>query len=183
MEAKIRKKVKEGKMDVNDICIIPCDRQDKKTFAQHIVVNTAPTLTCNNQYLLVLSVADVVANTPDRDRTFFRKLTGAERFTLQGLPKTMALHLSKRMSLKASGNAYPPPLITATLLPLLKAMANSTVDLTNWPTQPLPAEAPPEVMKKARRLLVARGRVVNKRKFEEWQQKTKKKHCVDSGSE
>lgn len=90
-------------------------------------------------------MADVLANTPDHLRTFFRKLTGPERLALQGFPPSAARDLPYDLICHAAGNAYPPPLILAVLGPMLLALSRSSC-WKAWPnTRVISFNEPPEV--------------------------------------
>ena len=117
-----------------------------------------PTLTTHNTYLFVASVKDVVKGVPDIDRLIFRKLHPAERLTLQGFRKELALQLGTK-TLQAAGNAYPPPLIISVLWPMLDALAKSNIDFVNWPPSHLVSnEIPHDIIDTARRCMAARPR-------------------------
>jgi hypothetical protein len=85
-EANIKDMVKDGTLSLDDVVIVAADRAEGLTYRQQMTVNVCPTLTCHNTYLTVLSVKDVVLDTPVAQREFFRKLHDCERLGLQGLP-------------------------------------------------------------------------------------------------
>ena len=132
-ENKVRKLAAVGKLYPEDLVVVPVDRAEGLIYNQTISINKVPTLTTHNAYLMVLSVGCVLNNTPDHLRRFFRKLRNTERLALQGFPTTVALHLTRPMAMKAAGNAYPVPLILATLWPMLRILALSDLDLLAWP--------------------------------------------------
>ena len=173
-EDRIRAMVNQRRLGLEDVVVIAPDRQDKRTYPQRMSVNVAPTFTTHNDDLLILSVADVVARVPDNERLFFRKFLASERLTIQGLPAKMLLKLGTTLTTKASGNAYPPPLIIAALQPLLMALSQSTLLLTAWPPPGLPNMPPPGILARVQRLLRARGRVVDKKKHQLQLQKRKR---------
>ena len=61
----------------------------------------------------------------DKDRKVFRWLHPAERFALQGLTPKLAKLIPFEKLVKASGNMYPVPFMTAVLSPMLAAIADS----------------------------------------------------------
>ena len=164
-EAKIRSLVQAGRLYMEDLCVVPPDRQDGLGYPQKMTVNNCPTFTCHNFDLLVLSVHDVVHDVPDASREFFRILSPPERLTLQGFPAKMAATLGKTLTYKASGNAYPPPLMLACLYPMMAAIGSSSINLQLWPPSDLPKLLPDPQLVRLRRLLLARGRIVNRNKF------------------
>jgi site-specific DNA-cytosine methylase len=165
-EKKIRRWVEMGHLKHGDIVAIAPDRREglDLTFSQSITVNNSPTLTTGNADVMFLSVSDVVNEVPDEQRTFFRKAMPTERLTLQGFRAQLVILLGQKLAEFASGNAYPPPLIVATLYPLLRAIADSNLDLAKWPPAGLPPMPPPDLMKKFQSLLTARPRIINKGK-------------------
>lgn len=108
-------------------------------YKQLLTRNKCPTLTTTNVYLMVLSVADVVNGSADHEREFFRMLHPFERLALQGFSPELGNSLGEKLSVKAAGNAYPIPLIIASVLPLLRAVSEN-VDLLEWDSK-----LPPEV--------------------------------------
>ena len=85
-----------------------------------------------------------------------------ERMLLQGKDPFIAAHLGDfTLACKASGNAYPPPLICAALVPILQAVAASGMDLdaTTYPGMDFEKET-----RRAMRLIKARKRPVKKLK-------------------
>ena len=124
---------RQGKFQREDLVVIAVDRSEDGEYNQNMTINAAPTLTCHNAYLFILSVCDVVDGTPDEHRAFFRKFRNCERLGLQGIPVETALLLSPSKAFKAAGNAYPVPLIMATLAPMLSAIAASSTQLADWP--------------------------------------------------
>jgi len=78
--------------------------------------DSCPTFTCGNKTLFVM-MAD-----PEEQR-YFRFLTAPERYSMQGKPPEMCRWLGNvKLAFKASGNAYPVPLIIASLFPLLETL-------------------------------------------------------------
>ena len=78
-------------------------------------------------------VRDIVMEVPDNARELFRRLEGPERFSLQGFPPSVALSLDPKVWIKASGDAYPPPLIIATLGPMIRQVSASAISFAAWP--------------------------------------------------
>lgn len=73
-------------------------------------------------------------NLADEERRFFRLLLGAERLTLQGLPKSDAALIPADRIVKATGNAYPANLIGAVLAPMVGELGALPVEtLRHWP--------------------------------------------------
>ena len=128
-----------------------------------ITVNNVPTLTTRNFYLVVMSVRDIVSGTPDDQREYFRKLTGAERLALQGFPQGVSSLLPPWLVAHAAGNAYPPPLIIAVLGPMLLALQNSKVWRT-WPEQAVFSNLEPPEVDQLARACSRPARVVNRAK-------------------
>ena len=103
------------------------------------MINEVPALTINNRYLFLISVADVINQVEDKSREVFRFLLATERLALQGFPPEAARDFpSDGLVLKATGNAYPPPLIVAAAAPLIQAMgadrpAGDNFNFATWP--------------------------------------------------
>ena len=92
-EQRIRNMVSDGKLQMHDIVVVAADRSQNKAWNASISINVCPTLTTCNQYLVCLSVHDVVHRTPDSQREFFRKIHDCERLLLQSLPPSLYLDL------------------------------------------------------------------------------------------
>ena len=90
--------------------VVPVGRTVGGVSNPTMTTNSFPTLTTHNQYLMILSVADVVAGTPDEQREFFRKPAPTERMTAQGFPADAVLRVPSNLHVFAPGNAYPPPI-------------------------------------------------------------------------
>ena len=135
----IRNLYQAGKALPGDICVIALDRAKGKVFRQNYRINQVPTLTCHNRYLFLISVADVINQVEDKSREVFRFLLATERLALQGFPPEAARDFpSDGLVLKATGNAYPPPLIVAAAAPLIQAMgadrpAGDNFNFATWP--------------------------------------------------
>ena len=54
---------------------------------------------------------------------------------MQGIPTSVIKELPPGKAVKASGNAFPVPLIVAVFAPLLRAVIGKLGDLANWPSQ------------------------------------------------
>ena len=92
-EQRIRNMVSDGKLQMHDIVVVAADRSQNAAWNTCISINVCPTLTTCNQYLVCLSVHDVVHRTPDSQREFFRKIHDCERLLLQSLPPSLYLDL------------------------------------------------------------------------------------------
>ena len=112
---------------------------------------------------MVIDVAGVVNGVADNEKEFFRKLSLPERLTLQSFPASLANLLPESKILFAAGNAYPPVLIAATLLPMVRALSNSDLDLASHPLSHGLAPSP-QVLQSLDRALVAAGKIVNQKK-------------------
>ena len=141
----------------DDVVVIAVDRGEDGVYSMGLTINSAPTLTCRNFYLFAMSVGCVVRRLPDHERQTFRWIQNSERLTLQGFPPDLALWMPTDAVFKAAGNAYPVPLMIATMHPLLKAIKDrigNGFDFNAWPDQ-LQGEVPPECNEIARRLSAA----------------------------
>ena len=138
-EETIRNLYHVGKALPDDIVVVALDRAKGNVFRQNYRINQVPTLTCHNRYLFLISVADVINQVEDKSKEFFRFLLETERLTLQGFPPEAARDFpSDGLVLKATGNAYPPPLIMAAAAPLIQAMgadrpAGDNFNFATWP--------------------------------------------------
>ena len=133
------------------------------------------TVTTHNNSLIVMSVRDIVLRTEDSSREFFRKLLLPERLQLQGFPASLALRLPENKITVASGNAYPVPLIIASLFPMIAAVGNSDVALSAWPPPEALLSGVPIGISKLARALASPGRIVDKPKHEKAQRRAKRK--------
>jgi len=137
-EAIVRNLYHDGKALPDDIVVVALDRAKGKVFRQNYRINQVPTLTCHNRYIFLISVADVINQVEDKSREFFRFLLETERLALQGFPPEAARDFpSDGLIIKATGNAYPPPLIMAAAAPLIKAMGADrpagNFNFATWP--------------------------------------------------
>lgn len=159
-EKMIRDKVATGELDMDDLVVVSADRSEEGEYGCSIARNVAPTLTTHNAYLLIMSVQDVVRQTPDEEREFFRKVRDAERLSLQGLPLKMLHTLPRGKIVFATGNAYPVPLIIAVFQPMLMALSRplQCVNQAALPGDGLPP--PCRAAGRQAKLLVVFGNVV-----------------------
>ena len=132
-ERMIRAKFADGALTLADWVVFAYDRAADRVYKQQLTKNLCPTLTTNNKYLMVADVAGVVNRVPDAYRRIFRPLMNTERLALQGFEPSIAIDLRPASAFKAAGNAYPIPLVLATLMPLLQAVADSGMDFRAWP--------------------------------------------------
>ena len=124
-----------GEVYPTDLAVVCSDRAEGREYGQTICINIVPTLTTQNtRTLFVMSVGDVVEERADEDREFFRFFMGSELLALQGFPPKLLLKLGEDLCRKASGNAYPPPLMIAVLQPMLMAL-KSKIKLEDLPTK------------------------------------------------
>ena len=121
-EKMIKKDHRDGWLEGSDIVAFNVDRSPQRVFAANYTANMFPTITCHTIYLFVASVDDVVDDVPDHMRKHFRQPSLAELFQAQGFPADTIMKLPKGIQKFACGNAYPPQLIAATLLPALRAI-------------------------------------------------------------
>ena len=180
-ESSIVKCVDDGKLQLEDVVVVAVDRAEGGVYNPTMTTNSFPTLTTHNQYLMILSVADVVAGTPDEQREFFRKPAPTERMTAQGFPADAVLRVPSNLHVFAPGNAYPPPLIRAALQPMIEALANSTLVLRDWPPQSMLSTEEPEEAQKLIRMMRGPGKKMKKAKPQNAKAKaraTKKKRAL-----
>ena len=157
-ERKIKEMVRAGKLSMEDIVTVALDRSQDGVFQQGIYRNKAPTFTCRNRYMFLISVKDVVGNREYSEFEFFRFIVVAERLALQGFEPEILNELdTTALALKASGNAYPVPLIIAALHPILKLIANPKFKFKAWPPRNILSSRVPEIVPKIMQLLLAKG--------------------------
>ena len=125
-EKALKRKLKDGEVEASSIVIFPVDRADGKVFQRVYSKNIAPTLTCSNRYLFVASMD---LHRSAEKRSFWRLLLPAERFVLQGFPADLLHGCDEWVQVKASGNAYPMPLMASILAPMLQAFASKPLGL------------------------------------------------------
>ena len=170
-EQVIRERVKQGTLQRGDIVVISVDRGQGRAYKAPLTVNNVPTLTTRNQYLMLVSVHDVIDNTPDEQREYFRKIHDVERLQLQGLPASLLAQLPAGKALKASGNAYPVPLIIAVLQPILMEVSKK-IHLPSWPPPEI-VSSRPDGLGDFHRALKALPRIICKKKHAEHMAKVK----------
>jgi hypothetical protein len=113
----------QGVLGRDDVVTISVDRAEGLAYRQALTVNALPTLTTNSGALMVLSVGDVVENTPDEKREFIRHVRNTEKLLAQGFPKETHLFLDSRLTQKAAGNAYPVTLMISILHPIVDQLS------------------------------------------------------------
>ena len=121
-ERELLEKRDKGQLAETDVVCFPLDRGSNRAYVRQYTTNLAPTLTTSNKYLFVVSVGCL--RKPEAARRFFRFLDSTERLTLQGFKKNVLSASSEALRVKASGNAYPVPLLAAVLAPLLQQLAH-----------------------------------------------------------
>ena len=139
MEKKVLEDKASGLLEGVSVVIFQVDRDQHKKYLSGYMKDICYTLTIANRYLFVLSVADI--DRPRSSRRFCRLLLPAERLSLQGFPTGIVNALgSDLLAIKATGNAYPVPLIAACVAPIIVAIAASEQSLLQWPehASPLP---------------------------------------------
>ena len=173
---------RKGKLSLGDLIVCPLDRSHRIdiTYLPSLTRNAAPTLTTQNSCLFVMSVSDVVHGVDDASRKFFRFFTKPERLALQGFPPHQALRLPENKIVFAAGNAYPVPLIVATLHPMLKSLVDSGLDLCSHPAPEMLSATVPASIPKILKALAAPGRVTNKDKHATYLAKKRKRCRSDS---
>ena len=124
-ERELLEKRDKGQLAETDVVCFPLDRGSNKAYVRQYTTNLAPTLTTSNKYLFVVSVGCL--RKPEAERRFFRFLDSTERLTLQGFKKSVLSTSSGALRIKASGNAYPVPLLAAVLAPLLQQLAHPSL--------------------------------------------------------
>ena len=103
------------------LIVASIDRATDKEGPLHIVVNKVPTLSVTNEWLFVMSTADI--DQPDHQREYFRFIHVLERLPLAGFSKALSEQMDSGLVLKATGNAYSPVLLAAVLGPMLDVLA------------------------------------------------------------
>ena len=118
----LKKWVGEKKVEAGSLVVVPLDRSDHGVYNRSQQVDKSPTLTCSNRYLFVASTADLQEPDPSK-RAFYRFLTENERMVLQGFPSNTLAEARPALRRKASGNAYPVPLMLAAAHGLLDVLS------------------------------------------------------------
>ena len=123
-EIKLRKKL-HPRMFANDpIAVFSVDRAFDKKWNIAIRLDEVPTLTTVNRYLFLLSTND--QDEPPEKREFHRYLHFGERFGLQGMSwELLAENVPPELSVKATGNAFPPQLLAAAIAPMIALIAKA----------------------------------------------------------
>jgi len=94
-----------------------CEYKGKLTY------DLVPPMRCKGPPYFVASVWDM--DKPVCERAFHRLISVAERFLLAGYPKDFAEHLPNQTAiLKATGNAYPVPMVVQVVLPVVKLLCS-----------------------------------------------------------
>ena len=163
-EWELRLKVlsKHGELHAHDLAVISVDRDPNKSFNSRVCYDSLPTLTCHNKYLFVLDVNELWVADCDK-KGIFRFVHPLERFAAQGLDLDMALHIHPDIHVKATGNAYPPPLIAAVLAPLIDVVGQ-WADIMNWPPDELMLTKAAHGVRKAVAFKQVRPKAKSKRK-------------------
>ena len=114
----------------------------------------------------------VVKDVEDSKREFFRLVRMTERLVGQGFPKIVRAELhSDCITLFASGNAYPIPLIIAGIHKMLALLA--TFDLVNWPLADVLCATLPVCLHLIKDLVYKQGKIVSKLKADKAKLKKK----------
>ena len=121
LEVQLQKVRHAGRIPAGSLVVAAADRAPGKVYKQNYGVNLSPCLTTSNSTLVVMSIDDLAE--PREDREFFRLLMPVERFLLQGFKKGRALGMKPNLQVKASGNAYPVPLLMCELIPILNSIS------------------------------------------------------------
>ena len=107
------------------LAMFDLDRSLENKWAANICWDCCPTLTCSNGFLFVMSLPDLQL---DREsRMFCRFLTVKERFLLQGHRPELSRRVSCQKATVLTGNAFPVPMLSAVLSPLLAEISASGV--------------------------------------------------------
>ncbi|CAK0865756.1 unnamed protein product [Prorocentrum cordatum] len=105
----------------SDILCFCLDRGCNKVYKNPMNLNSCMTLTRSNRYIFILKAGD--ARKAHNHREVCRYLSPGERLTLQGFPlQSLRSFTSDAQVVSATGNAYPVPLLTAVLQPILLAV-------------------------------------------------------------
>jgi len=127
---------KAGRIPEDAIVMFAADRAFGMVYKPELTVNRAPCLTCHNRYLFLVKASE--AGLPKEQRSLYRFAHPAERLHWQGFPAKEAYQaLGPAKSLKGAGNCYPVGLMFAGLIPMARTIANSGVDLAQWPPKAL----------------------------------------------
>ncbi len=139
-ESQVARAKKQGEVHDEDIICCTLDRAIGKVYQPRWYINAVPTLTVTNKYLWLFKAGEV--EKPEEERSLHRFLTMPERMGLQGKKPEIAARLgSVALAQKASGNAYPVPMLCAVLVPIFRAVLNSAVNLPGKPLKQLDHKA------------------------------------------
>ena len=119
-QAHLKAMLQDGHLDAADLVVFPLDRADGKAYKRSYTTNLVPTLTTNNTYLFVVSLD---FSRPNGQPKLLRFLHPSERMVLQGFSPSVLEGSSDTLRVKASGNAYPVPLMMAVLHGVLHQLA------------------------------------------------------------
>ena len=176
--------VKKGTLQEDDVVVVSADRfhDPDITYEAKLSWNVCPTLATHNQYLVPMSVKDILNNTEDSAREFFRLLLLPERLQLQGFPAKLALWLPENKIVLASGNAYPVPLLIAMFFPMLQALLNAPFPVCDWPPPELLKTEMPCHIPRLLKALQMPGRIVDKEKNKQARLRAKRKRSGSDSS-
>ena len=112
--------------EAGTIAIIDIDRAPSRAYKTVLMYDIVPPLRCKGPSYFLISTGDL--HLQRADRQYFRFLTDAERYKLQGHdPNLHAVMRSGNFSLRVTGNAYAVPMVGAVVVPILNMMAESGV--------------------------------------------------------
>lgn len=124
-EKSVKKQLKDGILSPGSVVICQLGRGFGKPYPPRMSVDISPCLTTHLRHLFILSVGDV--HKPDHDREFCRRMLPQERLSLQGCEPAVATTLRGDHLVRACGNAYPVNLLAACMVPMLNALAASSL--------------------------------------------------------
>ena len=123
------------------IACVSVDRDPEKQFAQSMRWDDAtPTLRTGNEMLWLLKFSEA------GDLLISRCLHPVERLALQGFPPELALFMSKKTLLRATGNSFTVPVITAVFRQCLAAITLHRSPITGAMTMSRGMQRPLEEM-------------------------------------
>ena len=89
-------------------------------------------MTTYNKYLWITLASDI--GKPEDQQMYHRFLCSPERMAIQGKSPWLAVKLkSEALAMKASGNAYPTPVMVAAIVPMLQAVSDSGANKCGLP--------------------------------------------------
>ena len=112
-----------GTLQHDAVVVCEMDRAFGKTYNSRYTVNAIPCLKTSLAYLFAFSVWDIEKE--DSMRTISRWIMPWERLPLQGRDPRLALQMTTKQILTATGNAYPVNMIGACIGPVFRAIAAS----------------------------------------------------------